>query len=169
MPSTQLLSVCAEIDRLLCEVIAAQRDHVEKLCSKCNTPCCSRVSYLFDEKDWVFAGVLGLNGVPRRRRNGKKGCHHLSPTGCLLEPKARPFTCHRYLCPELKQEMIRKDPKLVSVLEKKFRELEELRAGLLRAFVQAGGIGSRFFHFGRRRRERNQDNPRRPGAECAIE
>lgn len=169
MSSTKPVTVAKEIDRLLCEVIALQKDHVDKVCSACEAPCCTRVDRLFDEKDLVFARALGLNGVPSRRRKGKKGCSHLSPTGCLLEPKTRPFTCHRYLCPELKEDIARKDDALVSMLESKFRILEELRGELLGEFIQSQGTGSTFFHLRRRRRERNQDYPREPGAKCAVE
>jgi hypothetical protein len=137
--STKLVTVAKEIDRLLREVIALQRIHVEKVCSACETPCCTRVGRLLDEKDLVFAKVLGLNGAPSRRHKGKKGCPHLSPTGCLLEPRNRPFTCHRYLCPELKEEMTRNHPSLVSTLESRFRTVEQLRAELLGEFIQVQG------------------------------
>jgi hypothetical protein len=136
------------------EVIAPQKNHVEKVCSRCDIPCCTRVSRLFDEKDPI---VIGMNGVPSWSHKGKKGCPHLSTTGCLLEPNTRPFTCHRYLCPELKEEMIREDPGLVSLLERKYRTLEQLRAELLGEFIKVHGIGSKFLHVGRTRRERNQD------------
>jgi hypothetical protein len=158
--SIKLVTVAKEIDRLLNEVIALQKNHVEKVCSRCNIPCCTRVSRLFDEKDLVFAIVLGMNGVPRWRYKGKKGCPYLSATGCLLEPNTRPFTCHRYLCPELKEEMIREDPGLVPLLESKYRDLEGLRGELLGEFIQSHGIGSKFLNVGRTRREKNQDYPR---------
>ena len=154
MSSTKPVTVAAEIDRLLREVIALQKDHVEKVCSACETPCCRRVDRLFDEKDLVFARVLGLNGVPSRRRTGKKGCSHLSPAGCLLEPRTRPFTCHRYLCPELKEDIARKDDALVSMLESKFRMLEELRGQLLGEFILIHEKGA-FLDVRRRRRETN--------------
>jgi hypothetical protein len=97
------------------------------------------VGRLCDEKDLIFARVLGLKGVPSRRHKGKKGCPYLSPTGCILEPRARPFTCHRYLCPELKEEMTRKNPELVSKLESKFRTIERLRGELFGEFIQMQG------------------------------
>jgi hypothetical protein len=137
--STKLVTVAKEIDRLLLEVIALQKKHVEKVCPTCETPCCRRVGRLFDEKDLIFAKVLGLNGIPNRKHKGKKGCSHLSPTGCLLEPRRRPFTCHRYLCPELKEEMARKNPDLVSTLEGKFRTIERLRGQLFGEFLQIQG------------------------------
>ena len=76
MSSTKPVTVAREIDRLLCEVIALQKDHVEKVCSACKTPCCTRVDRLFDEKDLAFARALDLNDVPHRRGKFKKGCSH---------------------------------------------------------------------------------------------
>lgn len=157
MSSTKPGAVAEEIDRLLTEVIGLQKNHVEKVCSRCDTPCCTRVGRLLDEKDVALAMALGRNGLPSKRHKGKKGCAHLSPNGCLLEPKIRPFTCHRYLCPELREEMNRQDPGLVSLLERRFRELEALRGELLGEFMQARGSGSAFLHVARTRRERDQN------------
>ena len=123
------LKVAREIDCLLSEVILLQRDYVARICSACEEPCCKRVQYLFDERDIIFARVLGRNGVPRRRYNAK-GCPFLSATGCLLAPKARPFVCNRYLCSKLKEEMARQDPALLPVMSEKIRILEDLRGRL---------------------------------------
>lgn len=123
------LKVAKEIDRLLSEVILLQRDYVARICSACEEPCCKRVQYLFDERDIIFAKVLGRNGVPRLRHNAK-GCPFLSATGCLLAPKARPFVCHRYLCSKLKEEMARQDARLLPEMSRKIRMLEDLRGRL---------------------------------------
>ena len=129
--------VAGQIDALLSEVISLQRDFVLKCCPVCPEPCCKRVTELFDEKDLIFARVMGINGTPgRKRKRAKSGCPHLSETGCLLEPKARPFTCHRYLCETLKQAMNKEDAELVSRLEKTFRILEDLRGRLWGAYLE---------------------------------
>ncbi|MBW1896301.1 MAG: hypothetical protein JRI47_04525 [Deltaproteobacteria bacterium] len=131
------LDVAKQIDALLSEVISLQQDYVAQLCPVCEEPCCRRVSYLFDEKDVIFARVLGRNGARgRKRRTTEAGCPYLSPTGCRLTPHIRPFTCHRYLCETLKQEMTKQDAALVSTLEQKFRILEELRVRLWGAYVE---------------------------------
>jgi hypothetical protein len=123
------LKIAREIDCLLSEVILLQRDYVARICSACEEPCCKRVQYLFDERDIIFAKVLGRNGVPSRRHNAK-GCPFLSATGCLLAPKARPFVCHRYLCSKLKEEMARQDARLLPEMSRKIRILEDLRGRL---------------------------------------
>jgi hypothetical protein len=125
-----LLKTAAQMDHLLSEVISLQRDHVAQVCSRCEDPCCNRVQYLFDEKDTIFAKVSRQEGVPRRRHQRSRGCPFLTPTGCRLPPKTRPFTCHRYLCSRLKEEMMKYDPGLVNVLTEQFRLLEDLRARL---------------------------------------
>ena len=140
MDSTSpLLKVAREMDALLSEVISLQNDYVAGLCPSCEKPCCKRVGFLFDEKDMIFAKVSGRGGVPARKRKGKKGCPFLSSFGCLLTPKSRPFTCHRYLCDRLKEEMAKCEPELVNRLTRKFRRLEELRGKLWTEYLQAQG------------------------------
>lgn len=132
----EALNIAARIDTLLARVIRLQRDHVQKCCVVCDEPCCKRVTDLFDEKDLIFAWVIGRYGAPKRRRKRKApGCAYLSETGCTLEPRARPFTCHRYLCETLKKEMTRVDAGLVSELEQKFVILEDLRVRLWGAYL----------------------------------
>ena len=130
-----LLKTAAQLDHLLSEVISLQQDHVAKICPQCDDPCCNRVQYLFDEKDHIFAKVSRQQGVPRRRHQKSRGCPFLTPTGCLLTPKRRPFTCHRYLCSRLKEEMTRHDPGLVDVLTEQFRLLDDLRTRLWKEYL----------------------------------
>ena len=130
-----LLKTAAQMDHLLSEVISLQRGHVAKVCSRCEDPCCNRVQHLFDEKDTIFAKVSRHEGVPRRRHQEGRGCPFLTPTGCRLTPKTRPFTCHRYLCSRLKEEMMKHDPGLVDVLTGQFRLLEDLRARLWKEYL----------------------------------
>jgi hypothetical protein len=140
MDSTSpLTKVAGEMDALLSEVILLQNDYVASVCPTCEKPCCKRVGFLFDEKDMIFAKVSGRDGVPKRKPKGKKGCPFLSSTGCLLTPKARPFTCHRYLCDKLKEEMATPEPELVNRLTRKFRRLEELRGNLWTEYLRARG------------------------------
>jgi hypothetical protein len=129
--------VAQQIDALLSEVISAQKDYVARLCAVCEDPCCKRVTYLFDERDLIFAKVLARNGAPKKRpKKASLGCPFLSDSGCLLSPMHRPFTCHRYLCSTLEEDMTKQDPSLVPNLKKKFRVLEELRGQLWKAYVE---------------------------------
>ena len=131
-----LVEVASEIDRILSEVILLQQDYVLSVCPACPKPCCQRVRYLFDERDAIFYKVCLNRTVPRKKDKMNGGCFFLSASGCILEPKARPFTCNRYLCAELEKEMTRKKPKLGQILREKFRRLERLRGQLWREYLE---------------------------------
>jgi len=124
------------MDGLLSEVISLQRDYVVAICSACKEPCCKKVEYLYDERDRIFLKVFLGEDLPRKRQ-GPKGCPFLLPGGCRLRPKARPFTCHRYLCPELERAMTQKEPGLPERLRRKFGILEGLRGQLWREYLDA--------------------------------
>jgi len=130
-----LNEVAEKIDDLLSEVISLQQDHVASICSSCESPCCKKVEHLYDERDRIFLKVFLGQDLPRRNRKVKGGCPFLLPGGCLLRPKVRPFTCHRYLCLELEREMTRKERGLPQRLRGKFRILEDLRGQLWREYL----------------------------------
>ena len=131
----EMIRIATEIDLLLSEVALLQDDFVARLCGACEESCCRRVTYLFDERDIIFAKVFLRQNVPKRRRRGGRGCSFVSETGCTLLPKARPFTCHRYLCSRLKEDMAAHDPELPKKLNRKFRVLEDLRGRLWRDYL----------------------------------
>ena len=133
-PEGPLRDVAAEIHRLLQEVITLQSPYVAEVCSRCEEPCCMRVQDLFDEKDLIFLRTFPAGNVPGRRKR-RTGCPFLSSKGCVLIPEARPFTCHRYLCDSLKEEMLAKDPGLIPLLNEKLGRLEDLRGRLFRAYL----------------------------------
>ncbi len=132
-----LAKVTGEIDRLLSEVILLQQDYVARTCPVCDAPCCSRVWLIFDEKDIIFARVFLKREITRRGLIRKRGCPFLSPTGCRLEPKSRPFACHRYLCPSLKEKMAQQEPGLIKGLNQRFCTLEDLRGRLWKEYLVA--------------------------------
>lgn len=119
-----------EIEGLLSETVDLQKDHVKRRCVQCDAPCCSRVHYLFNEKDILFLKLSGQKRRWRREISAKKGCWFLGEQGCVLDPKSRPFICHTYLCDDLKMEMKKCDPGLISLLEEKFKTIGEMRSQL---------------------------------------
>ncbi len=135
--NARLIGITKKTERVLSEVMSLQRDHVSSLCSKCKEPCCKRVEYLFDEKDVIFLGAVFGQPAPARVRTGGKGCPYLSSKGCTLEPKKRPFTCHRYLCDDLRREIIRKSVDLLRSLDEKIARLDELRVALWGAYLES--------------------------------
>ncbi len=48
-----------KIENLISEGTALQREYVVRLCFKCEAPCCTRVHYLFSEKDILFLRLSG--------------------------------------------------------------------------------------------------------------
>ena len=129
------VQVARKIEGLLSELISLQRDHVELVCSACDSPCCERVDHLFDEKDVIYAKVFMGQDVPRRKQKRNGGCSFLTKEGCRLAPQVRPFACHRYLCPQLEAEMMRKAPGLPQILNQKIRAVEALRGQLWKEYL----------------------------------
>ena len=119
-----------KIENLISDVTALQREYVVRLCFKCEAPCCTRVHYLFSEKDILFLRLSGGKQRWRREAMTKKGCWFLGSSGCNLDPKARPFICHRYICSALEEEIKRGDLLAMDVLEAKFTEIGHLRSQL---------------------------------------
>ena len=118
------------IEGLLHEVADLQKIYVERICAACEAPCCSRVSYLFSEKDTLFLKLSGRERRWKREIMKKKGCWFLSDSGCILDPECRPFICHHYICSDLEKEMKRHDPGLIDVLDAKFKRIDEMRSQL---------------------------------------
>lgn len=116
------------LETLIFEVVALQKDYVEAICAHCKSPCCKRVGYLFGEKDILFLKLTGR--TERWRKNGirKKGCGFLGPLGCTLEPGSRPFICHHYICHDLEGEMERSQSRLLPLLKEKFETIHMLRS-----------------------------------------
>ena len=119
-----------KIEGLLSEVVELQRGYVERVCSRCKAPCCTRVHYLFSEKAILFLRLSGGKQRWRREAMTKKGCWFLGSSGCNLDSKSRPFICHRYICSALEEEIKRGDPLVMDVLEAKFAEIGHLRSQL---------------------------------------
>ena len=46
----------SKVEGLLSEAVDLQKDYVERICGECEAPCCTRVHYLFNEKDILFCG-----------------------------------------------------------------------------------------------------------------
>ncbi|MBW1798102.1 MAG: hypothetical protein JRJ21_06820 [Deltaproteobacteria bacterium] len=125
-----------KIEHLLSEIIALQKNYVERTCAECEAPCCSRVSYLFSEKDILFLKLSGRERRWKREILKKKGCWFFGDHGCILDPECRPFICHHYLCSDLETEMERHDPGLLALLGGKFKVIHEMRSQLWSEYLE---------------------------------
>lgn len=130
------LHVVTSIERLLSEVVELQKDYVTLICPKCLVPCCTKVNFLFCEKDILFFKLSGRQTRWRREASKKKGCRFLGPGGCILDPKSRPFTCHRYICPDLEKEIKKQQPDLCIALEQKFKSIDKLRSQMWAEYLE---------------------------------
>jgi len=120
----------SKIEGLLAETVDLQNDYVKRICVECEAPCCTRVHYLFNEKDILFLKLSGRKRRWRRELSTRKGCWFLSEQGCTLDPKSRPFICHTYICDDLKMEMKKFDAGLIDLLGGKFKIIGEMRSQL---------------------------------------
>jgi hypothetical protein len=123
-----VLKVVKKIEDMLCDVVRLQEPYTKALCPACEAPCCTRVSYLFCEKDILFLRLSGRKTRWKREAFQKAGCWFLGPGGCFLDSKSRPFICHRYICPDLEKAMNKDDPGLLISLEEKFRAIKDMRS-----------------------------------------
>lgn len=119
-----------QLVELIEDVAARQKAYVDRVCRGCGTPCCLRVHYVYNRTDIAFLRLSGRKRKWPRSAFLKEGCWFLGAAGCLLDPVSRPFLCHRYLCPDLENEMHGKSPGLVATLQAKFKTIEALRCRL---------------------------------------
>jgi hypothetical protein len=115
------------IRSLITQGAELQRPYVERVCANCKDPCCTRVHYLFTEKDILYLRLSGLKQVWRREHFLKKGCWFLGPTGCSLAVHSRPFICHSYICPDLEAAIRESGPAVIPELRETFRVIGMLR------------------------------------------
>ena len=123
-----LEEVVTRIERLLSQVAGLQGDCVARVCPVCTEPCCTRVHYVFSDKDLLFLRLSGRKQVWRGEAIQAKGCWFLGAGGCILEPEARPLLCHSYICPDLEREMIKQDADLMTALREKLTVIGEMRS-----------------------------------------
>jgi hypothetical protein len=137
-----VFEIVTKIESLLTETVSMQKDYVERVCAACETSCCLRVHYLFNEKDIFFLRLSGRELSWRRELLTKKGCWFLGEQGCILDPGYRPFICHTYICHDLEMEMNRCDPGLMAVLDEKFKIIGRMRSLLREEYLLAKNAGA---------------------------
>ena len=128
--------IVSSMEKLLLEVVDFQKSYVERICAECEAPCCSRVSYLFNEKDILFLKLSGRERRWKREILKKKGCWFFGDHGCILDPECRPFICHHYICSDLETEMKRHDSGLLALLGRKFKVIHEMRSQLWAEYLE---------------------------------
>jgi len=128
--------VVTDLEDMLSEVVDLQKDAVALICPACTVPCCTKVNYLFCEKDILFFKLSGRKPQKRREASKMNGCRFLGPAGCILDPESRPFSCHRYICAALEKEIKNRKPDLLAGLKEKFKIIDELRSQLWAEYLE---------------------------------
>jgi len=134
----RIIETVNKIEALLSEIVKLQREYVKRVCTRCKASCCTRVHYLFTDKDILFLKLSGRRQSWKREAFTKKGCWFPGPAGCMLEPGSRPFICHHYICSDLKAEIEDSDSALMNDLEEKFKEIGILRSQMWAEYLNLG-------------------------------
>jgi len=116
------------IGSLISQAAGLQRPHVDMVCPACKEPCCTRVHYLYTEKDILYLRLSGFKQTWRGKGAMKKGCWFLGSEGCSLDLHSRPFICHTYICPDLEAAIRESAPGLMDELRETFRIVGMLRS-----------------------------------------
>ena len=125
------------IESLITEVAQLQRPYVTRVCLRCAKPCCTRVHYLFTEKDILYLKLSGRGQRWRREGFMKMGCWFLGSAGCTLDLHSRPFLCHSYICAALEAAIHESDPMLMDRLRERFRIIGMLRSQMWSEYLEA--------------------------------
>ena len=77
-----------------------------RTCGGCRGVCCTMATVWYDLRDLLVL-ALTPGGLPDRQidRDGEGRCRHLSPTGCRLPRRRRPFICTWYICATQREDL----------------------------------------------------------------
>jgi hypothetical protein len=77
-------------------------------CCSCTTICCTIATVWYDLRDLLFL-YLADNRLPQQQitRNADRIYVHLTPYGCSLNRRERPFICTWYICAAQKDALMR--------------------------------------------------------------
>lgn len=101
-------------------------------CCSCTKICCTVATVWYDVKDLLFL-YLADSQLPEQQisRNADRRCGHLTPHGCSLARRKRPFICTWYICSTQKDALLRQKNGLgeeifacISRLKARRKELE---------------------------------------------
>ncbi len=131
-----------KISRGIAEKIARINTDLDVLCQSacvdCENICCSRATIWFDFKDLLYLYLSSCKFPQKQiRKNRNLSCSCLTPSGCSLKRRDRPFVCTWYICP--KQNKILKDrevghrDRILKVLQEIKKERKQLEVMFLQA------------------------------------
>ncbi len=107
-------------------------------CCNCTTVCCTVATIWYDLKDLIFL-YLADNQLPRQQitRNADRTCMNLTPRGCCLNRRERPFICTWYICGAQKDALMRQQNGAEKEISFFIDNLKTARNELENCFVDA--------------------------------
>lgn len=91
--------VAGHIARLILRLDPLMTAYCERTCPTCVDPCCDGREVFFNHTDLVYLAILAETAVPGQTRSGAgEPCRYLSPMGCRLSRRIRPYVCTWFLC-----------------------------------------------------------------------
>jgi hypothetical protein len=133
-----------EIARQIEDWYAELEDLLDNLgaitCCNCTTICCTMATVWYDLRDLLFL-YLANNRLPPLQitRNADRTCVHLTPHGCCLNRRERPFICTWYICAAQKDALMRKQHGAGKEIFAFIAKLKSARKELENRFVDAVG------------------------------
>jgi len=136
----QLREVARRIDDWYTELDGLLDSLVTLTCCNCTTICCTVATVWYDLRDLLFL-YLADNQLPRQQitRNADQTCVHLTPQGCCLNRRERPFICTWYICAAQKDALIRQQNGAKKDIFHYIEQLKTERKELENRFVDAVG------------------------------
>lgn len=107
-------------------------------CCHCTKICCTMATIWYDLRDLLFL-YLADNQLPRRQitRNPDRTCVHLTPMGCRLSRRERPFICTWYICAAQKEALMRQHNGAEKEIFALIAQLKTARIELENRFIAA--------------------------------
>ncbi len=133
-----------EISRRIEKWYAELDDRLDSLvaltCCNCTTICCMVATVWYDLKDLLFLYLVD-NQLPRQQitRNADRTCVHLTPQGCCLNRRERPFICTWYICAAQKDALMQQQNGAEKEIFTYIDLLKTARKELENRFVDAVG------------------------------
>jgi len=109
-------------------------------CCSCTTVCCTVATVWYDLKDLLFL-YLADNQLPKQQitRNTDRICVHLTPHGCCLNRRERPFICTWYICAAQKEALMQQNNGAGKEIFAVIAQLKTARKELENRFFDAVG------------------------------
>lgn len=135
-----LHSIARQIEACYIELDGLLNTLGTSTCCSCTTVCCTVATVWYDLRDLLFLYLVD-NRLPRQQitRNADRTCVHLTPRGCCLDRRERPFICTWYICAAQKETLARQHSGMRKDIFALQEQLKVARKELENLYVDAVG------------------------------